>query len=199
MSGSLSQFYFVGATLCVCVLYSFYNIVTRRRKDLPPGPRSAPFFGNALQLPKLNQHLKMTEWARQYGRPSDIAGVQMVNIERNTDYRGHSLCRVLWSTSYNCQFLIGSNYTCGKAWREVFKQTTYALPERAISLLLLTRRLSQHLLQSVSGGQAISGSLHTTMDGSACGDGFRGASLLEQPLIAIAQFNVVKFASCSES
>ncbi|EPT05741.1 hypothetical protein FOMPIDRAFT_1027275 [Fomitopsis schrenkii] len=70
MSDSDSQVYFalqcLGATLCISVLYSFYAAVTRR-KDLPPGPKRAPFFGNGLQLPKLNQHLKMTEWARQYG------------------------------------------------------------------------------------------------------------------------------------
>ncbi|EPT05737.1 hypothetical protein FOMPIDRAFT_1045040 [Fomitopsis schrenkii] len=71
MSGLGSQIFFIlkclGATLCISALYSLCAAVTRR-KDLPPGPKGAPFFGNGLQLPKLDQHLKMTEWARQYVR-----------------------------------------------------------------------------------------------------------------------------------
>ena len=56
------------AVLCVLTLYILCRSAAVKRKDLPPGPKRALFFGNALQFPKLGQHLKMAEWARQYGR-----------------------------------------------------------------------------------------------------------------------------------
>lgn len=57
----------LAAALCTFVLYWLCTAATRR-KDLPPGPRRTLFFGNALQFPALDQHLKMEEWARQYGK-----------------------------------------------------------------------------------------------------------------------------------
>ena len=58
----------IAITLCILALYSLYYAMCRRHKHLPPGPKGTLLFGNALQFPKLDQHLKMAEWACQYGR-----------------------------------------------------------------------------------------------------------------------------------
>ncbi|KAI4523854.1 cytochrome P450 [Schizophyllum commune Loenen D] len=38
-----------------------------REHGLPPGPPTAPIFGNALQVPTKGMYLRFTEWARIYG------------------------------------------------------------------------------------------------------------------------------------
>ncbi|TFY69693.1 hypothetical protein EVJ58_g256 [Rhodofomes roseus] len=52
--------------LALCVLYSVYLKMSKRR-DLPPGPPRVPFLGNIHQLPQLYQHKTFMEWAAQYG------------------------------------------------------------------------------------------------------------------------------------
>ncbi|TFK52653.1 cytochrome P450 [Heliocybe sulcata] len=37
-------------------------------KNLPPGPKGIPFFGNLFQVPVLRPYPKFREWARQYGQ-----------------------------------------------------------------------------------------------------------------------------------
>lgn len=82
MSATGAHIYFawrwLAAALCVFALHSLYTAATRR-KDLPPGPKRALFFGNALQFPKLDQHLKMAEWARQYGMHLAVDGCRTLN------------------------------------------------------------------------------------------------------------------------
>lgn len=53
----------------VVLLYILYCLRVRSSgvKDLPPGPKRVPFFGNALQLPQKDQHITMTQWSHRYG------------------------------------------------------------------------------------------------------------------------------------
>jgi hypothetical protein len=38
-----------------------------RYRNLPPGPRPVPFFGNRNQIPKTKPWLQMAKWAEEYG------------------------------------------------------------------------------------------------------------------------------------
>ena len=48
-----------------CVLVVKY--LTRKKYNLPPGPRGLPFIGNVFQLDKTAAHNTMTEWSEEYG------------------------------------------------------------------------------------------------------------------------------------
>ena len=41
--------------------------LTRKKYNLPPGPKGLPFIGNVFQLDKTATHNTMTEWSEEYG------------------------------------------------------------------------------------------------------------------------------------
>ena len=41
--------------------------LSRKRPNLPPGPKGIPFFGNVFQMDKSFPHFTLTEWSHQYG------------------------------------------------------------------------------------------------------------------------------------
>ncbi|KAJ7499369.1 cytochrome P450 [Mycena latifolia] len=51
--------------LAACVVFSL--LFSKGKKQLPPGPRRFPIFGNALQIPKTYQWLTFSRWAKEYG------------------------------------------------------------------------------------------------------------------------------------
>lgn len=62
---SLAGHYAVVA-VCLYILYALHAR-TSQLKHLPPGPKRVPLFGNTLQLPQIDQHIKMQEWSHRYG------------------------------------------------------------------------------------------------------------------------------------
>ena len=69
------------------ILYVVYIFCTReyRPKNLPPGPTRLPFFGNALQLPRVNQHLAMQKWFLQYGGLTNCGVFILIEYSRLGD------------------------------------------------------------------------------------------------------------------
>ncbi|OQD75807.1 hypothetical protein PENDEC_c006G01681 [Penicillium decumbens] len=57
------------------LLYKLLQI-GRRPKGMPPGPPTIPIAGNLHQLPKKDVHVKLREWAEQYG---DIYSIMLGN------------------------------------------------------------------------------------------------------------------------
>ncbi|OAA43301.1 Cytochrome P450 [Metarhizium rileyi] len=60
----------IAAALGLCIaLLIVYLLVTvgRRGSKLPPGPPTLPIIGNLHQIPTSFTHLKIAEWAKQYG------------------------------------------------------------------------------------------------------------------------------------
>ncbi|KAM5383743.1 hypothetical protein ACJZ2D_001732 [Fusarium nematophilum] len=49
------------------VLIAYLRGYGMRPKDYPPGPPTLPIIGNLHQMPMTNLHLKLKEWAKQYG------------------------------------------------------------------------------------------------------------------------------------
>jgi hypothetical protein len=60
----------------LCVGIAVYMLVTRNKDDprLPPGPKGYPLFGNILDIDTENMHMKLTEWAQEYG---DIFSIKL--------------------------------------------------------------------------------------------------------------------------
>ncbi|GIK04338.1 hypothetical protein Aspvir_008418 [Aspergillus viridinutans] len=58
-----------GATLAVLVTLLILKLRTVgcRHKDFPPGPKTIPILGNALDFPTSFPHLKFLEWAQEFG------------------------------------------------------------------------------------------------------------------------------------
>ncbi|KAL1745669.1 cytochrome P450 [Schizophyllum fasciatum] len=54
------------AAFAVAVSYKILRSGSREH-GLPPGPRTIPILGNLLQMPTKDMHLRITEWAREYG------------------------------------------------------------------------------------------------------------------------------------
>ncbi|KAF2230069.1 putative cytochrome P450 oxidoreductase [Viridothelium virens] len=54
------------AVFCGVLIYGALTNGHRSR-NMPPGPPTLPFIGNALQIPTKYAHFKFTEWARTYG------------------------------------------------------------------------------------------------------------------------------------
>ncbi|KAL1665077.1 cytochrome P450 [Schizophyllum commune] len=54
------------AALTLAASYKILRTASREH-GLPPGPPTAPIFGNALQVPAKGMYLRFTEWARIYG------------------------------------------------------------------------------------------------------------------------------------
>ncbi|KZT25427.1 cytochrome P450 [Neolentinus lepideus HHB14362 ss-1] len=50
-----------------CAALAFLGKRATVRKNLPPGPKGVPFFGNLFQVPVLRPYPKFREWSRQYG------------------------------------------------------------------------------------------------------------------------------------
>lgn len=59
----------IGATLAVLVTLFVLKLCTMgsRDKDFPPGPKTTPVLGNALDFPTSFPHVKFLEWAQEYG------------------------------------------------------------------------------------------------------------------------------------
>ncbi|ODV94023.1 hypothetical protein PACTADRAFT_3984 [Pachysolen tannophilus NRRL Y-2460] len=76
------------AALILFVLFTIYEIlqIGKRNPRLPPGPPTVPIFGNFLQIPKKNVHLKFQEWAKTYGPIySLILGTKVVIVLNSPD------------------------------------------------------------------------------------------------------------------
>ncbi|ENI04575.1 hypothetical protein COCC4DRAFT_40692 [Bipolaris maydis ATCC 48331] len=56
----------IAIVLLVSLILKFRNVGTRD-KDMPPGPKTKPILGNALDFPNSFPHIKFLEWTRQYG------------------------------------------------------------------------------------------------------------------------------------
>ncbi|KAL1710405.1 cytochrome P450 [Schizophyllum commune] len=54
------------AAFTLAASYKIFRTASREH-GLPPGPPTAPIFGNALQVPTKGMYLRFTEWARIYG------------------------------------------------------------------------------------------------------------------------------------
>ncbi|GME27166.1 cytochrome p450 [Neofusicoccum parvum] len=57
----------IAAWALVFLLALRVSRIGRRPPGYPPGPPTVPIFGNIFQIPKENQHLQFTKWAKQYG------------------------------------------------------------------------------------------------------------------------------------
>ncbi|KAI1407228.1 cytochrome P450 [Hypoxylon sp. FL1857] len=66
------------AALVAVAIFLFLKLRTMgfRGKNYPPGPKTIPILGNALDFPTRFPHIKFTEWARQYG---DIYSLKILN------------------------------------------------------------------------------------------------------------------------
>lgn len=64
------------STLCIVVITITLAILRRflrpSRAPLPPGPKSLPFIGNALDWPKEEAWKTFSEWSNIYGENHDI-------------------------------------------------------------------------------------------------------------------------------
>lgn len=56
---------FILAITLFCI--STIAVMTRRRRNFPPGPRGVPLLGNIFDVPKINPWLVYQEWSRKYG------------------------------------------------------------------------------------------------------------------------------------
>ena len=56
----------VVAALCLYIL-CLLCLRKPRHKNLPPGPKGVPVLGNIHQLPRIDQHIALMDWANQYG------------------------------------------------------------------------------------------------------------------------------------
>jgi hypothetical protein len=55
-----------GAPAVACLLL-YRGLRKSQRPPLPPGPKGTFILGNALQMPKENNWLTYSEWAKQWG------------------------------------------------------------------------------------------------------------------------------------
>lgn len=82
-----------GALVLAKVVFAF----SRRRPHYPPGPKGWPLVGNVTDMPRKEEWLTFTEWARAYGSLVylDLLGqpvviINSVELERELfDARGH--------------------------------------------------------------------------------------------------------------
>jgi cytochrome P450 len=60
----------------LCVAIAVYLVIARKKDDprLPPGPKGYPLFGNILDIDTEKMHLKLTQWAKEYG---DIFSIKL--------------------------------------------------------------------------------------------------------------------------
>ncbi|KAG2337220.1 cytochrome P450 [Suillus weaverae] len=76
---------------CIIALVVALGLTRRRRYplSLPPGPRSLPFFGNALNLDTDRPWLTYTAWGKTYGKIiySHILGIDLIIINSETTAR----------------------------------------------------------------------------------------------------------------
>lgn len=63
VAGNTAMPLFLASGIAV-VLY----LTTRRRRNLPPGPKGYPVIGNVFDMPKQEGWKKYLEWGQQYGR-----------------------------------------------------------------------------------------------------------------------------------
>jgi len=59
-------FLIVAMTIIAQVVYRLSRI-GRRPPEYPPGPPTLPVLGNLHQMPSKDGHLKLREWAKEYG------------------------------------------------------------------------------------------------------------------------------------
>lgn len=139
-------------------LYSAYD-ASCRDKTLPPGPPTSPFLGNLLQFPRTRLHLKLTEWAREYG---DIISVQVLHmtivvinsptmVKELIDKRGAATCNrpasIIADMVIPNNLNIGSGQYAGETWRVMRKAAVHMLrPESVDSFKPYQRAEAAQLL-----------------------------------------------------
>ncbi|KAF2129630.1 putative cytochrome P450 monooxygenase [Dothidotthia symphoricarpi CBS 119687] len=66
----------IGVVVLVVLLVLKVRTIGCRGKDFPPGPKTTPVLGNALDFPTSFPHVKFSEWAQTYG---DIFSLKILN------------------------------------------------------------------------------------------------------------------------
>lgn len=57
----------VAVVLTGLLVLNLFLLRSKRRATLPPGPKGLPIFGNVLDMPKIHEWRKFSEWNDQYG------------------------------------------------------------------------------------------------------------------------------------
>lgn len=60
----------LGAMIVATLFALSRLLLSRQRRNLPPGPRGWPIFGNSFNVPQEYEWLAYQRWGAQYGQPT---------------------------------------------------------------------------------------------------------------------------------